>query len=441
MTFTEDLTRRAADVVGRRTSRRGFLGRTALVGSALTVAGPTYVLRPGSAYAAVTRVRCADCGSGLCCDGYTEFCCHINADGANQCPPGTLLAGWWKVDNSDFCFGTARYYMDCNKANPGCGCGSSGACQDDGSQCGCKDCQSRKDGCTVFRYGNCSNHVSCVGPIMCRVVTCTKPWEIEPSCSQVARTDNNTRNHHRPCLERDPNDQELAFVQALFADFLGRASDPTGESYWGNQLVRGSHLGYSIRDVIAHSFAFSAEYATAVVDQLYQRILGRQPDAEGRAFWAERVRTDLTPEHLAVQLLASDEFYAKSGGTAPGFVRALYRTALRREPAQREIDQRSAQLAGGTSRQAVAADVYGSAESRGVRVDDLYQQFLGRQPDPAGRSYWIDVLSRRQDLALALYLAASDEYYGRAYRRFPGGAQTATSGDLDDLAGAFGGAR
>ena len=27
---------------------------------------------------------------------------------------------------------------------------------------------------TSFRYGNCSNHISCVGPIMCRVVTCTK---------------------------------------------------------------------------------------------------------------------------------------------------------------------------------------------------------------------------------------------------------------------------
>jgi len=127
MSLTEDLTRRAVELVGKRTSRRGFLGRTALVGSALTVAGPTYVLRPGTAYAAVTKVGCSQCGGGLCCDGYTEFCCHINGDGANQCPPGTLLAGWWKVDGSSFCFGTARYYMDCNKASPGCRCGGSGS--------------------------------------------------------------------------------------------------------------------------------------------------------------------------------------------------------------------------------------------------------------------------------------------------------------------------
>lgn len=425
MTLTEDLARRAAGVVGRRTSRRGFLGRTALVGSALTVAGPTYVLRPGSAYAAVTRVRCADCGGGLCCDGYTEFCCHINSDGANECPPGTLLAGWWKVDNSDFCFGTARYYMDCNKASPSCECGSSGSCQDEPSQCGCQDCQSRKDGCTVFRYGNCSNHVSCVGPITCRVVTCTKPWEIEPSCSQVARTDDNTRNHHRPCLERDPDAQELAFVEALFADFLGRDSDPTGEAYWGNKLVRGSHLDFSIRDVIAYSFAFSEEYATAVVDRLYQTILRRAPDGAGRRFWAERVRADLTPQDLAVQLLASDEFYARAGGDPSGFVRQLYRTVLERDPSERETTDRSAQLAAGTSRQRVASDVYASAESRGVRVDDLYERFLGRGPDQSGREYWIEVLGRHQDISLALYLAAGDEYYGRAADRFVDDPQTA----------------
>jgi hypothetical protein len=178
MTLTEDLTRRAAELVGKRTSRRGFLGRTAIVGSALTVAGPTYVLRPGTAYAQVTRTTCSRCGGGLCCDGYTEFCCHINPDGANSCPPGSILAGWWKVDNSDFCLGTARYYMDCNKTSPNCRCGSSGSCQDNAAGCGCRDCNSRKDSCTVFRYGNCSNHIACVGPIICRVVTCSKPWEI-----------------------------------------------------------------------------------------------------------------------------------------------------------------------------------------------------------------------------------------------------------------------
>ena len=419
MTLTTALADRVAAAVGARTSRRGFLTRTALVGSALTVGGPAYVLRPGSAYAQVTRVTCADCGSGLCCDGYTEFCCHLDAAGANECPPGTLLAGWWKVDQSDFCFGTARYYMDCNRADPGCGCGTSGSCQDDPAACGCSDCQSRKDTCTVFRYGNCNNQIACVGPIVCRVVTCTKPWEIEPNCSQVPRTDERTRNHHRPCLERDPDARELAFVRALYADFLGRASDATGEAYWGERLVRGAHLDTGVRDVIGHSFAFSDEYSGVAVDDVYRTVFQRSADAGGRAFWSERLRRGTTPAELALALLASQEFWDAAGRDPGRFVDLLFSRVLGRAPGVAERDAQVARLAGGASREAVAATVFASEESRGRRVDALYQRFLGRAAEPDGRRYWVGVLERGQDISLALFLAASDEYEDRALRRFP----------------------
>ena len=202
MSLSTTLTERASRFVGRTTSRRGFLAKTAVVGSAIAVAGKEFVLEPTSAYAATCGCngRSCDCGS-LCCDGYTEFCCAIY--GENSCPPGTLLAGWWKVDGSNYCNGAARYYMDCNDDCGGCGCGSNGVCSGScsGANCGCRSCGNRKDGCTHFRYGNCNNQVACVGPIMCRVVTCTKPWEIEPTCTTSAKVDNGTRYHHRPCLE------------------------------------------------------------------------------------------------------------------------------------------------------------------------------------------------------------------------------------------------
>ena len=34
--------------------------------------------------------------SGLCTDGYTEFCCTIN-NGINACPPGSFAGGWWRA--------------------------------------------------------------------------------------------------------------------------------------------------------------------------------------------------------------------------------------------------------------------------------------------------------------------------------------------------------
>lgn len=179
-----------------------------MVGTALVTAPADFLLHPKSAYAAVCSCLGQSCPCGsLCCDGYTEFCCAIY--GANSCPTGSITGGWWKADGSSFCGGAARYYMDCHKPCGSCGCGGSGLCSGacNGTACGCGNgrCDHRKAGCTSFRYGNCSNNISCIGPIQCRVVTCTEPWKIEPTCSSSAvRTDNNTRSHNRPCLQQAP---------------------------------------------------------------------------------------------------------------------------------------------------------------------------------------------------------------------------------------------
>lgn len=198
----------ASAVLDGRTSRRRFLQRAAIAGTAVAANPASYLLRPVSAYAAICTCSGSSCDcAASCCDGYTEFCCTIT--GHNSCPPGTLMAGWWKVDGSSFCGGAARYYMDCNAGCGTCGCGGSGVCGGDcsGTGCGCANgsCGNRKSGCTLFRYGQCNQAVPCVGPIVCRVVTCTAPWQIDASCTTAPRTDENTRWHDAPCLHTDPN--------------------------------------------------------------------------------------------------------------------------------------------------------------------------------------------------------------------------------------------
>jgi hypothetical protein len=188
--------------------RRSLLKRAAVTGTALVVAPKDYALKPLSAYAAVCSCSGSSCDcSSLCCDGYTEFCCTLN--GVNWCPTGAVTGGWWKVDSSSYCAsgGVARprYYLDCHNRCGSCGCTGgvcSGACS--GTHCGCANgsCANRKAGCTRFRYGQCNAGIPCLGPIVCRVVTCTPPWQIDAACSSATLTDNNTRWHHRPCLEQ-----------------------------------------------------------------------------------------------------------------------------------------------------------------------------------------------------------------------------------------------
>jgi hypothetical protein len=203
VTAAAALVDRLASALPARTGRRGFLARSAVVGSALATHPLTYLLRPGTAYAAVCTCKGLDCDCGsACCDGYTELCCTIT--GQNRCPPGSVVAGWWKADTSpEFC-GGPRYYLDCNAPCGPCGCGPDGFCGGEcsGTGCGCVhgDCNNRAAGCNLFRYGQCSQHIPCVGPILCRVVTCVPPWAIDPTCTTVTLVDEDTAHHDRPCL-------------------------------------------------------------------------------------------------------------------------------------------------------------------------------------------------------------------------------------------------
>lgn len=197
---------RLSRIIDKRASRRGFLSSSAMGATALAVAPAAYALRPTTAHAAIcscSGTEC-DCADG-CCDGYTDFCCFLT--GENLCPPGTIVAGWWKADGSGFCDLNGprpRYYLDCNlPCVDECGCDDSGVCSPEcaDADCRCADgCDSRSVECTRFRYGQCNQDVECVGPIQCRIVTCVPPWEFDSSCTMEVAVDDQTAFHDRPCL-------------------------------------------------------------------------------------------------------------------------------------------------------------------------------------------------------------------------------------------------
>lgn len=196
---------RVSRMVERRPGRRGFLRSSAMAATAMAVAPVAYAIRPTTAEAAVVLCRGHQCSPGaLCCDGWTEFCCKLT--GENLCPPGTIVAGWWKADGSGFCdLGgpRPRYYLDCNlTCDDGCRC-PRGLCARNctAARCQCSGgCDTRKSECLTFRYGQCNQNL-CVGPIKCRIVTCVPPWRWDPACaSSPVLSSPSTRFHDRPCL-------------------------------------------------------------------------------------------------------------------------------------------------------------------------------------------------------------------------------------------------
>jgi uncharacterized protein with LGFP repeats len=224
-TFAQRLVHRVSGALsGRGTTRRSFLTKTAVIGSALAVNPFDFLLKPGTAYGYVC---------GTCSDGWTAFCCTIN-NGANSCPPGSFVAGWWKADNAAYCCGAARYIIDCNASCP--------------TQCRCRcaggACDGRRTCCNQFRYGQCHQEISCYGPVVCRVATCTPPWQYDPSCTTSSATDNRTRDHGAPCLSTDCAGGAIAAKYAALggtAGFLGPVTVPEKASADG----RGRYAKYT----------------------------------------------------------------------------------------------------------------------------------------------------------------------------------------------------
>ncbi|MFP5331834.1 MAG: hypothetical protein ACLGHX_05710 [Acidimicrobiia bacterium] len=204
--MSQRLVEAASRALGQRTSRRGFLRRMALAGSAVVTAPMAYALRPISAYQAIVLPN--DCPPGAHCrSGWTEFCCTTT--GTNTCPPGSVVGGWWRAEGSGYCNGNSRYYMDCHTEScGGCGCGATGTCGNDCVDCDCHceldRCDLWKTCCTRFRYGQCNQHIECVGPIICRVVTCVPPWEWDSTCTTTDARDDQTGVHNSPCLHPAP---------------------------------------------------------------------------------------------------------------------------------------------------------------------------------------------------------------------------------------------
>jgi len=99
----------------------------------------------------------------------------------------------------------------------------------------------------------------------------------------------------------------------------------------------------------------------------------------------------LTDEQLEAGFIGSEEFYrTQGGGTDSGWVDALYEKLLDRAADAQGKAFWLAQLAGGEARSQVALGFTASLERERVRVTTDYDHFLHRQPDQQGINFWVD---------------------------------------------------
>ncbi len=92
--------------------------------------------------------------------------------------------------------------------------------------------------------------------------------------------------------------------------------------------------------LLTPSFAPAQYYGgdpNSLVDSWYRTYLRRPPDPN-MVNWVSMLQQGNPPDVVLAAILGSDEYYAKAGGTAQGFITTLFNDVLGRPPSPGEVD-------------------------------------------------------------------------------------------------------
>ena len=235
-----------------------------------------------------------------------------------------------------------------------------------------------------------------------------------------------------PTLEPTKETGVGGFVTRLYQVCLSRNPDAAGKADWENNLKTGKNTGVQA----AYGFIFSNEFKgknlcnTDYVKQLYQAFMGRQYDAPGLKDWVNQLGSGKTREEVFNGFALSQEFkkicdsygitqgegIAKPEyGTVPtgacsvcgaqdgvtGFVTRMYKVALGRTPDAAGLKDWTNNLwSHKNSGTDIGRGFIFSNEFKGKNynnadyVEHLYEAFMGRGSDPAGKADWVGQLDK-----------------------------------------------
>ena len=209
------------------------------------------------------------------------------------------------------------------------------------------------------------------------------------------------------------------FVTRMYQVVLGRDPDPNGLNTWVTQLESGK---MQAADIVT-GFFNSPEYqeknkkTDEVVKDCYNAMLGRDPDQGGMTFWKAMLDIGMSSDKVCSGFLDSQEFIAlaNSYGIQPGtitlknardlniertaFVYRLYQDCLKRQPDIAGLEHWCRLLTQGYAGTTVASGFVFSSEYKNTLpsneqfVDMLYRTIMGREPDQAGKTNWINQLN------------------------------------------------
>ncbi len=204
------------------------------------------------------------------------------------------------------------------------------------------------------------------------------------------------------------------FIERLYENILGRASDAGGLAYWTN-IIQTKSAAF-----VVQKFFYSQEFTNLnlndidFIDILYLTILDRASDIAGSNYWLSKLQDGKLRDMVLYKFLLSQEFTALADSYMINafdqsdmalyqiklFVVRFYELVLQRNPEVSGYNYWTEQLFNGTkSASNITIGFFFSNEfisqnhNDNTFVNIAYQTILNRIPDENGRIYWLGRLA------------------------------------------------
>lgn len=143
-------------------------------------------------------------------------------------------------------------------------------------------------------------------------------------------------------------------------------------------------------DAVAAMLAHSAEHFAYEINNIYQQFLGRGADTAGEQYWVAQMQQGLTQEQLEADFIGSAEYIANHGGQGTGWVTGMYNDLLGRAPDSAGLTHWVNSLQSGANPASVALSFAASAEREAMKVTGDYEDLLGRTPGASEIGSWVN---------------------------------------------------
>ncbi|EIM64862.1 DUF4214 domain-containing protein [Desulfobacter postgatei] len=163
----------------------------------------------------------------------------------------------------------------------------------------------------------------------------------------------------------------------------------------------------------------------AVVGRLYEVLFDREADLGGLEFWLGKLEDGDSLQHIAASMMASEEYLSQNGSqTNSEFIDSLYEGILGREADTEGKEFWLNKMSEGMSQAAVVSGFANSDEAhlKGIDgteyvinmnsefLDNLYDSTFEREADTEGKEFWLGKISEGMSQAeVAAHFAESDE--------------------------------